>query len=113
MVRTGLQGTLNSFQFSLTALASNDDVFAKVPADLANIIFTNDAFIPHLTDLLLYHVLAAKLPSNQRGLQGKFLLALNGESLAVTRFPTKINGNTVVARNMAPRTVLSTSSTVS
>jgi transforming growth factor-beta-induced protein len=101
VVRAGLKDTLNA-PGSLTVFAPNNDAFAKVPADLANTLFTNNAFIPHLKDLLLYHVLGTKIITSFRSpFRGnKSLLALNGQRLAVTPFPTKINGNTVIARNI-------------
>jgi uncharacterized surface protein with fasciclin (FAS1) repeats len=101
VVRAGLVGTLNSNQFNFTVFAPNDDAFSNVPVDLAETLFMNNAFLPHLIDLLLYHVLENNLPSNERGLKGKSLLALNGEILAVTRSPAAINGNLIIALNIA------------
>jgi uncharacterized surface protein with fasciclin (FAS1) repeats len=101
LVRAGLDGTLNSNEVSLTVFAPDNDAFAKVPAGIANTLFTNDAFLPHLTDLLLYHVLGTKITTNQHAFfDGQFLVALNGESLAVTRPPLDINGNRIIARNI-------------
>jgi uncharacterized surface protein with fasciclin (FAS1) repeats len=101
VVRAGLDVTLNSPN-KFTLFCPNDDAFAKVPADVANNLFTNDAFIPHLTDLLLYHVLGIKIFTNVRApFRGrKTLLTLNGQRVAVSRFPTAINGNKVVKRNI-------------
>jgi transforming growth factor-beta-induced protein len=106
LVRAGLGSTLSSTQFSfpngLTVFAPNNDAFAKVPVDLANKLFTKDVFLPHLKDLLLYHVLATKIISKAGApFQGKKSLpALNGQRLAVSRFPTAINGNRIVTRNI-------------
>jgi transforming growth factor-beta-induced protein len=101
VVRAGLAGTLDSNKVSLTVFAPNNDAFLKVPKGLANTLFTDDAFIPHLTDLLLYHVLGTKITTNQHVFfDGKFLVALNGESVAITRPPLVVNGNLIVARNL-------------
>jgi uncharacterized surface protein with fasciclin (FAS1) repeats len=79
--------------------APNNDAFGDVPADV-RILFTNDAFLPHLTDLLLYHVLGEKITTNMHPMfDGSIPPPLNGESLAVTRPNLEINGN-VIARNI-------------
>jgi uncharacterized surface protein with fasciclin (FAS1) repeats len=100
VVRAGLDGPLNS-PGSFTVFAPNNDAFGDVPADIASTLFTNDAFLPHLTDLLLYHVLGTKITTNMHAMfDGQFLSPLNGESLAVTRPQLVINGNRIIARNI-------------
>jgi uncharacterized surface protein with fasciclin (FAS1) repeats len=100
VVRAGLDGPLNS-PGTLTVFAPNNDASGDVPADLADTLFTDDAFLPHLTDLLLYHVLGTKITPNTYAMfDGQFLSPLNGESLAVTRPPLDINGNRIIARNI-------------
>jgi transforming growth factor-beta-induced protein len=102
VVRAGLDGTLKSNQVSLTVFAPNNDAFGKVPAGIANNLFKVDAFLPHLTDLLLYHVLGTRITTNQHVFfDGKFLTALNGESLAIIRPPITVNRNLIIARNIA------------
>jgi transforming growth factor-beta-induced protein len=100
VIRAGLVGILNSNDFNLTVFAPNNAAFNAVPTDLANTLFFNDAFLPHLIDLLIYHILATDLPANARGIKGNSLLALNGESLAVTQNPSRINGNLIIARDI-------------
>jgi transforming growth factor-beta-induced protein len=56
---------------------------------------TNDEFIPHLADLLLYHVLDAKLKSSH--IFNFRVTALNGEKLLLSTDPIAINGNKVVS----------------
>jgi transforming growth factor-beta-induced protein len=100
LIRADLDGTLNS-PGSFTVFAPDNDAFGKVPSDIANTLFTNDAFLPHLTDLLFYHVLGTKITTNMHAMfDGQFLSPLNGESLAVTRPPLDINGNRIIARNI-------------
>jgi uncharacterized surface protein with fasciclin (FAS1) repeats len=100
VVRAGLGGVLDS-PGTFTVFAPNNDAFGKVPSDIANTLFTNDAFIPHLVDLLLYHVLGEVITTNQHAMfDGSFLSPLNGESLAVTRPNLEVNGNLIVARNV-------------
>jgi uncharacterized surface protein with fasciclin (FAS1) repeats len=100
VVRAGLDGALDS-PGTFTVFAPNNDAFGDVPSDIANTLFTNDAFLPHLTDLLLYHVLGTEISTNQHAMfDGSFLSPLNGESLAVTRPNLEINGNLIIARNI-------------
>jgi transforming growth factor-beta-induced protein len=101
LVRAGLDGVLDSDTVSLTVFAPNNDAFGMVHPDIASLLFNNDAFIPHLTNLLLYHVLGTQITTNQHAMfNGRFLDALNGESLAVTRPNLEINGNLLIARNI-------------
>jgi uncharacterized surface protein with fasciclin (FAS1) repeats len=108
VVRAGLDGVLNS-NGNFGLFAPIDFAFTRLPAGLANILFNNDAFIPHLKDLLLYHVLGTVTDPR---FQGNSLVAFNGERVAVTlisRFRPRgnpsqpifrlVNGNRVVGRS--------------
>jgi transforming growth factor-beta-induced protein len=100
VVRANLAGVLNS-PGTFTVFAPNNDAFAKVPSDIANTLFTNDAFLPHLTDLLLYHVLGEVITTNQHAFfNNEKLSPLNGEKLLVTRPNLEVNGNLLIARNI-------------
>jgi len=100
VVRANLAGVLNS-PYTFTVFAPNNDAFAKVPSDIANTLFTNDAFLPHLTDLLLYHVLGEVITTNQHAFfNNEKLSPLNGEKLLVTRPNLEVNGNLLIARNI-------------
>jgi uncharacterized surface protein with fasciclin (FAS1) repeats len=107
VVRAGLDGVLNG-DGNFGVFAPNNFAFNSLPADLANTLFNNDNFIPHLQDLLLYHVLGTVTDQN---FDGDSLATLNGESVAVSLVrrlnrpipPSTIfrsvNGNSVVGRN--------------
>lgn len=100
VVRANLADVLNS-PGTFTVFAPNNDAFAKVPSDIANTLFTNDAFLPHLTDLLLYHVLGEVITTNQHAFfNNEKLSPLNGEKLLVTRPNLEVNGNLLIARNI-------------
>jgi transforming growth factor-beta-induced protein len=101
MLRAGLDGVLDSEDVNLTVFSPNDDAFAKLSASIVNTLLTNDAFLPHLTDLLLYHVLGTQITTNMYAFSnGTFLDALNDESLAITRPPLLINDSKILVRNI-------------
>jgi uncharacterized surface protein with fasciclin (FAS1) repeats len=92
--RAGLVDTLNS-SGPFTVFAPNDGAFGAVPANILNTLLTNDEFIPHLVNLLLYHVLHGELFASD--LEDDLILtALNGEDLRITRPPIAVNGNKVL-----------------
>jgi uncharacterized surface protein with fasciclin (FAS1) repeats len=47
---------LNQEFYDLTLFAPAYEAFDKIPANLLKTLLTNDRFIPHLDDLLSYHV---------------------------------------------------------
>lgn len=95
VVRAGLVGALSG-PGPFTLFAPNDDAFGAVPAELLELLLTNDEFIPHLQNLLLYHVLAGKIPSADL-FDGLVAEPLNGETLLITLSPIAVNGNNVSA----------------
>jgi transforming growth factor-beta-induced protein len=94
VVRAGLVDALNSGG-PFTLFAPNDRAFGALPSEIVNTLLTNDEFIPHLTDLLLYHVLDAELRSAH--IFNFRVTALNGEKLLLSTDPIGINGNVVVS----------------
>jgi transforming growth factor-beta-induced protein len=96
LVRAGLASALDS-SGPFTLFAPNNDAFALVPDVFQEILFVNDEFIPHLQDLLLFHVLSGEsFGSDLVGLAGTSLTAANGESLAIASPPLTIANVTVV-----------------
>jgi uncharacterized surface protein with fasciclin (FAS1) repeats len=107
VIRAGLADVLNGAG-NFGVFAPTNAAFSSLPRGLADTLFNNDAFIPHLANLLLYHVLGTVTPQN---FQGNSLIALNKESVAVSLvrrsqnriFPKTIfrsvNGNQVVGKN--------------
>ncbi len=69
VVKTGLAGVLSSASLNATVFAPTDAAFAKLPAPFnsaANIsAITNPTQIEALKNILLYHVLGAKVRKNQ------------------------------------------------
>jgi uncharacterized surface protein with fasciclin (FAS1) repeats len=94
VVRAGLVDALNS-DGPLTLFAPNDSAFGDLPATILNTLLTNDEFIPHLADLLVYHVLDAELKSSH--IFNFRVTALNGEKLLLDTDPISVNGNKVVS----------------
>jgi uncharacterized surface protein with fasciclin (FAS1) repeats len=95
VVRAGLAGALDSDMVNLTLFAPNNAAFRKVPAAVLNTLLTNDEFIPHLTDLLIYHVLVSEVFAIDLS-DDLVVSAANGEDLLITIPPIAVNGNKVV-----------------
>jgi transforming growth factor-beta-induced protein len=106
VVRAGLADTLNGAG-NLGVFAPTNFAFSRLPAGLADTLFNNDAFIPHLANLLLYHVLDTVTPQQ---FQGNSIVTLNNERVLVSLVrrsrgnPPRtifrsVNGNRVVGRN--------------
>jgi uncharacterized surface protein with fasciclin (FAS1) repeats len=69
-------------------------------------LLTNDEFIPHLQDLLLYHVFSGEVFASDL-FEGLVAEAINGESLTVTSPPLGVNRNTIIgADNVASNGVV-------
>jgi transforming growth factor-beta-induced protein len=94
VVRAGLVGALGS-DGPFTLFAPNDSAFKALPSDILTTLLTNDEFIPHLADLLLYHVLDAELKASH--IFNFKVTALNGEKLLLSTNPIAVNGNEVVS----------------
>jgi transforming growth factor-beta-induced protein len=94
VVRAGLVDALSS-DGPFTLFAPNDSAFGDLPSDILNTLLTNDEFIPHLADLLLYHVLDAELKASH--IFNFRVTALNGEKLLLDTDPISVNGNKVVS----------------
>jgi transforming growth factor-beta-induced protein len=95
VVRAGLVDTLNS-EGPFTLFAPNDSAFGALPAEILDTLLTNDEFIPHLVNLLLYHVLLGEAFSTNLS-DGLTVTAASGEDLLITLPPIAINGNEVVS----------------
>jgi transforming growth factor-beta-induced protein len=95
VVRAGLVDALAG-PGPFTLFAPSEDAFRAVPADLLELIFSNDEFIPHLRNLLLYHLLSSEFFAIDL-FDGLVADALNGEALTVTLPPIAANGNKVIS----------------
>lgn len=101
--RAGL-GEVLSGPGPFTLFAPNDAAFGALSDELQETLFENDEFIPHLADLILYHVLAGEFfAADLRGLAditGAVLLTLNGEIIDLALPPLTVNGvNLLLADN--------------
>jgi transforming growth factor-beta-induced protein len=76
---------------SITLFAPTNNAFTTVPANIQRLLFENDAFIFHLQDLLLYHILNAELFAADFA-DGDILTAFNGENVTISLAPLRVNG---------------------
>jgi uncharacterized surface protein with fasciclin (FAS1) repeats len=76
---------------SITLFAPTNNAFTTVPANIVTLLFENDAFIFHLQDLLLYHILDAELFAADFA-DGDSLTTLNGENVTISLAPLSVNG---------------------
>jgi uncharacterized surface protein with fasciclin (FAS1) repeats len=102
VVKTGLAGTLSSASLNATVFAPTDAAFAKLPApfnNAANIsAITNQAQIDALKNILLYHVLGAKVKREQVAQGRSSATALNTGKLYFSKSlgVLLVNGNSLV-----------------
>jgi transforming growth factor-beta-induced protein len=88
-----------------TFFAPNNNAFRSIPVRFLELLFLQDAFIPHLEDLLLYHGLIG-----ERFVADFFAIEIintfNNEGVQVRREPSNsllnllVNGNSVRRRNI-------------
>jgi uncharacterized surface protein with fasciclin (FAS1) repeats len=79
-----------------TLFAPNNGAFGKLPSTILNTLLTNDEFIPHLINLLVYHVLIGEVFAADLS-DDLIVTAANGEDLLITLPPIAVNGNKVVS----------------
>jgi uncharacterized surface protein with fasciclin (FAS1) repeats len=89
VLRAGLADALTD-PGPLTLFAPTNNAFTTVPADIATLLFEEDEFIPHLRDLLIYHVLAGEFFAAD--LAASMPAALNGEEVTISLDPLRVNG---------------------
>jgi len=82
-----------------TVFAPTNDAFSAVPAETLSMLL-EDMWKPHLTAILLYHVVGGNVPSSALtdGMMAETLL--EGESLTITLNPVQVNGVDVVAADV-------------
>jgi transforming growth factor-beta-induced protein len=98
LVRANLANPLNESQGPFTLFAPNNAAFAPIPEEFRQILFVQDDFIPHLRNLLLFHVLAfAKFSAaDLESLAGDSLTTANGEIQPIAFSPLTVAGVPVV-----------------
>jgi transforming growth factor-beta-induced protein len=100
-VHVGLADALSQKLYNLTLFAPSDEAFDKIPAVLLNTLLTNNGLIPHLDDLLSYHVRFAEAAIFAIDLSDNLLVRIkNGEDLLITLSPIAVNGNKVDAADI-------------
>jgi len=82
VVKAGLAGILGDASASLTVFAPTDAAFDRFPQDILGRLL-QDEYLPHLVQVLLYHVLSGKVPSSAIS-DGDSKQALNQEFLRFT-----------------------------
>jgi transforming growth factor-beta-induced protein len=93
--RSGFDAALTQ-PASLTFFAPNNQAFNKLPASLLSTLFFNDEFVPHLQDLLLYHILGSEVLSSGF-VDGTAMNALNSEAVIMRTGPLAVNSNRLLA----------------
>jgi transforming growth factor-beta-induced protein len=83
---------------SLTIFAPTNTAFNKLPTSLLSKLFFNDQFVPHLQDLLVYHILASEIFSNGF-VNGTVKKTFNQESIGIRTDPLAVNGSPMLTLN--------------
>jgi transforming growth factor-beta-induced protein len=98
ITRAGLVEALSSPAGPFTVFAPNNAAFAALPHKIMDALWTNDEFIPHLRDLLLYHVLSGLFSSNSFSNLSQ-VTTMNGETSLIELSPFRVNGVSVVEKD--------------
>jgi transforming growth factor-beta-induced protein len=94
--RAGFVGALNIPGNDFTLFAPTDVGFGLIPVQLVDLLFTQDEFIPHLQDLLLYHILpGARLASEFPN--ATIVQTFNTERVRLLQQPFRANGIPIVS----------------
>jgi transforming growth factor-beta-induced protein len=104
LVRAGLSGALSGAgDGPFTLFAPNNAAFQLLPDFFIDLLFVNDEFIPHLQDLLLYHILSGEFFGSDlellAGVDGVSLPTVNTESIVVASPPLTVQGISVITPN--------------
>jgi transforming growth factor-beta-induced protein len=88
--RAGFTGILN-MPGNFTLFGPTDQGFTNIPQEIVQLLFNQDQFIPHLRDLLLYHILpvgqlAASFPN------ATILQTFNTENVRILQEPFRVKG---------------------
>jgi transforming growth factor-beta-induced protein len=83
---------------SLTIFAPTNAAFNQLPNSLLSTLFFNNEFVPHLRDLLLYHIIGGEIFSNGF-VNGTVKNTLNEEAVGIRTDPLAVNGNLMLALN--------------
>jgi transforming growth factor-beta-induced protein len=89
--RAGLVDRL-SVPGPLTLFAPTNNAFATIPADILSLLIDHDEAIPHLRDVLLYHVLIGDLFAADLVASVGTLTTLNEETVTISLNTLGING---------------------
>jgi transforming growth factor-beta-induced protein len=99
--RTGLDDDTFNGPGPLTLFAPTNNAFTKFRNDFSDITSLlcneNEQFLPHLRDLLLYHVLDGKFFASD--LAASMPAALNGEKVTISLDPLGVNNITISDRD--------------
>ena len=102
LARAGFVEALTS-NGPFTLFAPNNDAFNTVPGFFLELLFVNDEFIPHLQNLLLFHLLFGEASSveleNLAGATGTNLAALSLEMVVIQTNNLTINGVDLIEKD--------------
>jgi transforming growth factor-beta-induced protein len=76
---------------SLTIFAPTNNAFNAVPTSLRQTLFYNNEFVPHLQNLILYHILGGEVFSSGFA-NGTVINALNQRQVGIRTDPLAVNG---------------------
>jgi transforming growth factor-beta-induced protein len=83
---------------SLTIFAPTNSAFDTVQRSILQKLFLNNEFIPHLQDLLLYHILIGEIFSS--GFENQEVKnTLNGQQVGIQTSPLSVNGKPMLSVN--------------
>jgi uncharacterized surface protein with fasciclin (FAS1) repeats len=88
--RCGFDGPLTQAA-SLTIFAPTNNAFSAMPRSLHQRLLFDNEFVPHLQDLLLYHIIGGEIFSSGF-LDGTVLNTLNQQQVAIQTDPLSVNG---------------------
>jgi uncharacterized surface protein with fasciclin (FAS1) repeats len=80
---------------NFTLFAPINSAFEAIPEELVELLFTNDNFIPHLQNFLLYHLLNGGRPADSFT-NGTVLTTFNTERVRILQDAFRVNGIPVV-----------------
>jgi transforming growth factor-beta-induced protein len=93
--RSGIDTPLSQAA-SLTIFAPTNDAFSEVSRSLRQRLFFNNEFLPHLQDLILYHILGGEVFSSGFA-NGTVLNALNQQQVGIRTEPVAVNGYPILS----------------
>jgi transforming growth factor-beta-induced protein len=93
--RSGFDKPLSQ-PMSVTVFAPTNNAFSALPRFIRQKLFVNNQFVPHLQDLILYHIFAGEVFSSGFA-NGTIENTFNGERVGIRTDPLAVNGIPMVS----------------